>query len=51
MVLGSCRRKLNDWGGQRLRIVVERLEECLDLLDCVISGIKYYFLGAGVLTR
>ena len=40
MVLGSWRRNLTDRGGWRFRIGVVRLEECLDLLDCVISGIK-----------
>ena len=40
MVLGSWRRNLTDRGGWRFRIGVVRLEECLDVLDCVIRGIK-----------
>ena len=40
MFLSSWRRKLTDWGGKRFRIGVARLEECLDVIDFVISGIE-----------
>ena len=40
MVLGIWIRKLNDWGGQKFRIRVVILEECLGLLDSAISDIE-----------
>ena len=40
MFLGSWRRKLTYWGGWRFRIGLVRLEECLDVLYCVISVIE-----------
>ena len=40
VVLGSLKRKINIWGGRRFSIVVVRLEEFLDLIYCVISGIE-----------
>ena len=40
MVLGSRRRKLTNWGGWRFRIGVVIVEECLDVLDFVVNGIK-----------
>ena len=40
MFLESWGRKLPDWGGQRFWIGVMSLEEYLDVLDCVISGIE-----------
>ena len=39
MVLGIRGLKLNVWVGRRFRIGLVRLEELLDVLDCVISSI------------
>ena len=39
-ILGIQRRKMTDWGGWRLRIRLSSLEECLDVLDCVIISIE-----------
>ena len=40
MFLDSWGRKLTHGGGQRFWIGVMSLEEYLDVLDCVISGIE-----------
>ena len=34
-------------GSRRFRIVVARLEECPDVRDCIISGIKEIRVGCG----
>ena len=44
MVLGSRIKKLSAWGCRRLRIGVLRIEECLDVIDCVIRFIKGIFV-------
>ena len=32
-------RKITDWGGHRCIIGLVGLEELLDVLDCIISGV------------
>ena len=40
MVLGRQKRKFTNWVGWRFRIGVVGLEECIDVLACVIRGIE-----------
>ena len=45
MFLGSWIRKRTYWGVRRSRIVVVRLQECIDVLDFFIRGIHNICVG------